>query len=85
MNTACMGRIIDARTHRKRRTDRQTAERVDLAVLTARAFDLHSATNYLRLSGIPGHLIESFAERYPNALRTSQPERVEERRRPSHG
>jgi hypothetical protein len=75
-----MDRIIDARTRHKRRADRQTAERVDLAALTARAFDLHAATNYLRLSGVRDSVVQSFVERYPNVLRATQPERVEERR-----
>lgn len=67
--------------HHSRRSDRATAERVDLAALTARAFDLHAATNYLRLSGVEPHLIDSFAARYPQGLRAAQPERVDERRR----
>lgn len=71
----------DPRQQGQRRFDRATAERVDLAALTARAFDLHAATNYLRLSGVQAHLIESFAARYPQGLRAAQPERVDERRR----
>lgn len=66
-----------------RRADRATAERVDLAALTARAFDLHAAKNYLRLSGVQHDLIESFAARYPQGLRAAQPERIDERRRPA--
>lgn len=76
-----MGRMIDARNQHKRRKDRSTAERVDLAALTARAFDLQSAKTYLRLSGIRSALVESFAARYPAKLRAAEPERVEERRR----
>jgi hypothetical protein len=78
--------VMEARTdtrHHQRRTDRATAERVDLAALTARAFDLHAAKNYLRLSGVSSYLIASFAERYPHLLRAAEPERVDERRRPA--
>jgi hypothetical protein len=57
------------------------AERVDLAALTARAFNLHAAKNYLRLSGVASGLIESFAARYPGDLRAPSPERTRERRR----
>lgn len=72
----------DGRHRQTRRTDRATAERVDLAALTARAFDLHAAKNYLRLSGMGAELIDSFATRYPQALRAAPPERIDERRRP---
>jgi hypothetical protein len=65
-----MRRLIDARTEQQRRKDRWTAERVDLAVLTARAFDLYTARNYLRLSGMQDQLIASFSDRYPNGLRS---------------
>lgn len=76
-----MKKSIDERHWQARRADRATAERVDLAALTARAFDLHAATNYLRLSGVHSDLIDSFAARYPQGLRAPQPERVDERRR----
>lgn len=76
-----MKQTINERFWQSRRSDRATAERVDLAALTARAFDLHAATNYLRLSGVHADLVDSFAARYPQALRAPQPERVDERRR----
>jgi hypothetical protein len=72
---------MNARNQQKRRRDSWTAERVDLAALAARAFDLHAARNYLRLSGIRSELIASFSSRYPNGLRTAEPGRTHERRR----
>lgn len=80
-DTVVMNNKIDPRNHNKRRRDRSTAERVDLAALTARAFDLHAAKNYLKLSGVHNVLIESFAARFPGSLRTAEAERVEDRRR----
>jgi hypothetical protein len=71
------------RTQQPRRTDRWTAERLELAALTARAFDLHTAKNYLRLSGVPSELIENFVTRFPGALRAAGAGHTEERRRPS--
>jgi hypothetical protein len=76
-----MGRRIDGRMQQKRREDHSLAERVDLAALTARAFNLRAAKNYLRLSGVQSDLIESFASRYPdNNLRSPAAERTRERR-----
>jgi hypothetical protein len=75
-----MGRRIDGRIQQKRRKDHSMAERVDLAALTARAFNLRVARNYLRLSGVESELIESFMSRYPHNLRSPAAERTRERR-----
>jgi hypothetical protein len=73
---------MQARSQRERRTDRLTAERFDLAVLTARAFDVKAASTYLRLSGISNLLIDRFAQQYPHQIRaTMTTDRVERRRR----
>jgi hypothetical protein len=73
---------MQARSHLERRTDRLTAERFDLAVLTARAFDMKAASTYLRLSGISNLLIHRFAEHYPHQIRaTMTTDRAERRRR----
>jgi hypothetical protein len=64
-----MGLNADTRNQSSRRTDRWSAERIDLAALTARAFDLHLARNYLRLSGLEPRLVDSFSTRYPAQLR----------------
>lgn len=76
-----MDTSIDTRNRQQRRTDRWTAERLDLAALTARAFDLHAAKNYLRLSGVPSHLIDNFVARFPGALRAAAAGNIEDRRR----
>jgi len=62
---------MQGRRQTDRRTDSWTAERIDLAVLAARAFSLHSAQNFLRLSGIDLALMQQFAVRFPSRLRAS--------------
>jgi hypothetical protein len=70
------------RSGQDRRTDSWTAERIDLAVLTARAFDLHAARCYLQLSGISPDLVQRFTHRYPFTVRPTIPMHTSERRRP---
>lgn len=54
------------RSERERRMDRLSADRFDLAVLTARAFDLDAAITYLSLAGVSTALIDRFAKDYPD-------------------
>jgi hypothetical protein len=62
--------------------DGVTAERFDLAILAARAFDLRAGQNYLALSGVDSSLVQRFADRYPGELRATIPlNRIERRRR----
>lgn len=70
------------RSERERRIDRLSADRLDLAVLTARAFDLDAALAYLSLAGVRNGLIERFAKDYPDNLRaTAITSHVQRRRR----
>ena len=62
---------MQPRSERDRRTDRLSADRFDLAVLTARAFDLNAALAYLRLAGASTALIDRFARDYPDRLRAT--------------
>jgi hypothetical protein len=57
------------RRQHDRRVDGSTAERFDLAVLAARAFDLHAGHNYLVLSGVNPTIVHGFIVRYPRAMR----------------
>jgi hypothetical protein len=52
-----------------RRADHVTAERIHVAELTAHAFNVHRATNYLLILGISAVLIEQFVARFPSNLR----------------
>jgi hypothetical protein len=49
--------------HEDRRQDAATAERIDMALQTLRAFDLHTARRFLDIAGIPDRLAESVLER----------------------
>jgi hypothetical protein len=60
-----------------------TAERFDLAILAARAFDLRAGQSYLALSGIAAPLVQGFVARYPDELRVAMPLRRTERRKGS--
>ena len=62
---------MQPRSERERRTDRLSADRFDVAVLTARAFDLNAALAYLRLVGASTALIDRFASDYPDRLRAT--------------
>jgi hypothetical protein len=64
-----IGEVMKARQSEDRRRDTATAERIDLAVRTCRAFNYRSAEIYLRLSGVPERLVDAFRHRYPAALR----------------
>lgn len=63
-----------------RRVDSSTAERFDLAVLAARAFDLHAGHNYLVLSGVNPMIVHGFIRRFPRALRAMAAAHQHERR-----
>jgi len=67
------------RSQHDRRVDMSTAERFDLAVLAARAFDLHAGHNYLVLSGVNPVIVHGFVRRYPRALRRVAPAHNERR------
>ena len=69
------------RSERERRTDRLLADRFDLAVLTARAFDLNAALAYLNQAGVSTALIDRFAKDYPERLRATVITSHAERRR----
>jgi len=68
------------RSEHDRRVDNSTAERVDLAVLAARAFDLHAGHNYLVLSGVNPLIVHRFVLRYPRGLRRMATAHDRERR-----
>jgi len=72
---------MQRRSQQDRRIDRLTAERFDLAILAARAFDLRAGQSYLKLSGIGPSLVKGFAARFPNALRMTASLRGERRGR----
>jgi hypothetical protein len=72
---------MQRRSQQDRRIDRLTAERFDLAILAARAFDLRAGQSYLKLSGIGPSLVERFATRFPNGLRMTASSRTERRGR----
>lgn len=74
---------MQRRSPRDRRTDSVTAERFDLAVLAARAFDLRAGQTYLRLNGISSSVVQGFVDRYPGALRLTMSLPSSERRRTS--
>ncbi|WP_167758712.1 hypothetical protein [Zemynaea arenosa] len=63
---------METRERRKqdnRRDDRATAERIEMAVLTARAFDHRAARSYLLLSGVHPRVADDFVRRFPTQLR----------------
>lgn len=62
---------MQCRRESERRVDRVTADRLDLAVLTARAFDLNTASAYLSLLGISDALVDRFTKHYPNKVRAT--------------
>lgn len=69
-----------ARTGQERRVDSSTAERFNLAVLAARAFDLHAGHNYLALCGIDPLIVRDFIQRYPRCVRvTGEPSQLDRR------
>ncbi|WP_426170386.1 hypothetical protein [Pseudoduganella sp. R-34] len=61
---------MEKRSHQERRNDSGTAERFDMAVRTALAFDQGAAYTYLALCGVEHMLIRSFAERFPTQVRS---------------
>lgn len=60
---------MDQRRNKERRHDSGTAERFDMAVRTALAFDQGAAYSYLAICGVEHMLIRSFAERFPTQVR----------------
>jgi hypothetical protein len=60
---------VDKRSHQERRHDFGTAERFDMAVRTAVAFDQGAAYSYLAICGVEHMVIRSFAERFPTQIR----------------
>lgn len=60
---------MDQRSYHERRRDSSTAERFDMAVRTALAFDQAKAYSYLAICGVKQVLIRSFAERFPTQVR----------------
>jgi hypothetical protein len=60
---------VDQRSHQERRHDYGTAERFDMAVRTALAFDQGAAYTYLAICGVEQLLIHSFARRFPTQIR----------------
>lgn len=74
--------VMHPRSERERRIDSLSADRFDLAVLTARAFDLRTAFTYLSLVGVSNALINRFVKHYPDELRmTAITHHVQRRRR----
>jgi hypothetical protein len=61
---------VDKRSQKERRQDSSTAERFDMAVRTALAFDQGAAYTYLAICGVEHLLIRSFAERFPTQVRS---------------
>ena len=62
---------MQPRSERERRVDRLSADRFDLAVLTARAFDLNAAIAYLSQAGVSNTVIDRFVKDYPDRLRAT--------------
>lgn len=60
---------MEKRSNQDRRRDSGTAERFDMAVRTALAFDQGAAYTYLAICGVEHILIRSFAERFPTQVR----------------
>ena len=60
---------MDQRSYQERRHDAGMAERFDMAVRTALAFDQGAAYSYLAICGVGHSLIRSFAERFPTRVR----------------
>lgn len=60
---------VEKRSNQERRNDFSTAERFDMAVRTALAFDQGAAYTYLAICGVDHPLIRSFAERFPTRIR----------------
>lgn len=60
---------MDQRSYKDRRHDTGMAERFDMAVRTALAFDQGAAYSYLAICGVAHSLIRSFAERFPTQVR----------------
>lgn len=73
---------MDQRRNKERRHDLGTAERFDMAVRTALAFDQGAARSYLTICGVEHLLIRSFTERFPTRIRSiaSLPWHVRDRR-----
>ncbi len=73
---------MEKRSNRERRNDFSTAERFDMAVRTALAFDQGAAYTYLAICGVEHPLIRSFAERFPTQIRAvaSLPSKFTDRR-----
>jgi hypothetical protein len=73
---------VDQRRNQERRHDLGTAERFDMAVRTALAFDQGAAFSYLTICGVENLLIRSFAERFPTRIRAiaSLPWHIRDRR-----
>ncbi|MFD2366166.1 hypothetical protein [Pseudoduganella sp. GCM10020061] len=46
-----------------RRKDFATAEKIDMALKTKRAFDTHTAMRFLTIAGVPTHLARNVLER----------------------
>lgn len=46
-----------------RRTDFATAEKIDMALKTKRAFDTHTAMRFLTIAGIPDRLARNVLDR----------------------
>jgi hypothetical protein len=72
---------MQRRSQQDRRMDSLTAERFDLAILAARAFDVRAGRNYLMLSGVSSSLVQRFVARYPSGVRVTMPLHRGERRR----
>ena len=60
---------MQQRSQQDRRTDRSTAERFDLAILAARAFNLRAGQQYLVLSGVSPSLVGRFVAGFPDEVR----------------
>ena len=72
---------MQCRRRRERRMDGLTADRFDLAVLTARAFDLNAASTYLNQVGVSEALIVRFTKDYPAKVRATVTTHCVQRRR----
>ena len=51
------------RRHAERRQDSATAERIDMALQTLRAFDEHTARRFLSIAGVPDTLAQNVLAR----------------------
>lgn len=72
---------MQKRSEQDRRKDRLAAERFDLAILAARAFDMRAGQQYLTLSGLHPSIVQRFVAGFSAEMPLRMPLHRTERRR----